>query len=262
MHLKLRQLEVFKAVMETGSISAAAARLSCTQPAVSIALSKFEEEAGIPLFDRSRGRFAPTPAADMLYEEVNRGLLGLSRITSVARELREGGVGHIRIAADGAASINFLPRVIAGFVRAHGEISVDLHTRSSRQIVTWVGDRQIDVGIVEMPVHWPGVAYEPFAQACVCIMPSDHALTRRTVVTPRELEGHPVISILENHPIDTQLEEAFADAGCRLTSPIRGYYFATCCRAMRPTEYHAASLGVDPGRNPSACAVGGGMGFG
>ncbi len=228
MHLKLRQLEVFKAVMETGSISAAAIRLHCTQPAVSIALSKFEEEAGLELFDRSKGRFAPTPEAEKLYDEVYQGLLGLDRVSSMARELREGGTGHLRIAADGAPSINFLPAVIGDFIRAHGEVQIDLHTRSSKQIVSWIGGRQIDVGIVEMPVHWPGVAYEPFSQACVCIMPSDHRLARRSVVTPADLEGHPVVTVLENHPVNTQLEDAFAAAGCRLTSPVSGYFFATC----------------------------------
>lgn len=240
MHLKLRQLEVFKAVMETGSISAAAARLSCTQPAVSIALSKFEEEAGLALFDRSRGRFAPTPEADTLYQEVYSGLLGLSRITSVARELREGGVGHIRIAADGAPSINFLPGVIAEFVRTHGEVSIDLHTRNSKEIITWIGGRQIDVGIVEMPVHWPGVAYEPFSQPCVCIMPCGHPLARRSVITPSDLSGQSIVSILESHPINTQLEEAFAAAGCRLTSRVSGYFFATC----RNLVSHGAGVAI------------------
>jgi len=228
MHLKLPQLEVFKTVMETGSISAAAARLNRTQPAVSIALSKFEAEAGIALFDRTRGRFAPTPEAERLYEEVDRGLLAIERIASTARDLREGGVGHLRVAADGAPSIHFLPGVVADFVRTHHDVRIDMHTRSSKQIVTWIAGRQIDVGVVEMPVHWPGVAYEPFSQACVCIMPSRHPLARRSVVTPADLEKYPVVSILENHPIDVQLEAAFANAGRRLHCPVRGYFFATC----------------------------------
>lgn len=254
MHLKLRQLEVFKAVMETGSVSSAAARLNCTQSAVSIALSKFEAEAGLALFDRSRGRFVPTPEAERLHEEVDRGLLGLDRITSKARELREGGVGHLRIAADGAASINFLPKVIAGFIEAHGEVQVDLHTRSSKQIVAWAGGRQIDVGIVEMPVHWPGVAYEPFAQACVCIMPSGHPLARRSVVTPADLDGEAVVSVLENHPINTQLKQAFTAANCRLSSRIGGYYYATC----RNLVGHGAGVAIVDAMNGDE-ALGGGI---
>ena len=79
-----------------------------------------------------------SPEAIKLHEEVQRGLLGLERIGSLARELREGGMGHLRIAADGAPSIHFLPGVIAAFMRTHSEVQVDLHTRSSKEVVTWV----------------------------------------------------------------------------------------------------------------------------
>ncbi len=228
MHIKLQQLEVFKAVMETGSISAAAARLNRTQPAISIALANFESEARLTLFDRSKGRFSPTPQAESLYEEVYSGLLGIGRIASVARELREGGQGHLRIAADGAPSIHLLPKVIASFVKENQDVRIDLHTRNSREILAWISGRQIDLGIVEMPVHWPGVAYEPFSQACVCIMPQDHPLTSRSVISPKDLDGEPMVAILENHPINAQLEEAFSTAGCQFNARISGYYFATC----------------------------------
>ncbi len=231
MELKIRQLEVFKAVMETGSVTAAAARLHCTQPAVSVALAKFEEASGLVLFDRSRGRFAPTPEAEALYEEVDRGLGGLARITSKVRQLGEGRVGHLTVACDG--EVNFLPAVVAEFQREHHDVSIDLFQRTSKDIVSWVGNRQLDVGIVEMPVNWPGVAYEPFTQRCVCIMPGDHPLVDREVVTPADLDGEPVIGIAEYHPIDVQLAEAFAADGARLTTRLTGAYFATCRQLVR-----------------------------
>ena len=254
MHLKLRQLEVFKAVMETGTVSAAAARLHCTQPAVSVALSSFESQAGFALFDRSRGRFVPTAEADILYEEVARGLLAVERIGSTAREIREGGIGHLRVAADGAPSINFLPRVIAEFGRSHGGARIDLHTRSSKQILAWVAAHQIEIGIVEMPIHWPGIDYEPFSQACVCIMPDGHPLCAKDVVRAADLAPYPIISILENHPVNAQLEAAFADAGCTLDARIGGYYFATC----RNLVAHGAGIAIVDAMNGDD-ALGGGV---
>jgi DNA-binding transcriptional LysR family regulator len=254
MHLKLRQLEVFKAVMETGSVSSAAARLSRTQPAVSVAIASFEEELGFPLFHRAKGRFVATPEAELLYEEVTRGLLAVERIGIVAREIRDGGLGHLRVAADGAPSINFMPRVIAEFTRSHGDVRIDLHTRSSKQILAWVAARQIDVGIVEMPTHLPGVDFEPFSQACVCIMPEGHPLCVKTVVRPVDLAAYPVISILENHPINAQLQAAFFKAGCALDTRIAGYYFATC----RNLVGHGAGLAIVDAMNGDD-ALGGGV---
>lgn len=231
MDLKVRQLEVFKAVMETGSVTAAAARLNCTQPAVSVALSKFEASSGLTLFDRTRGRFAPTPEGSALYAEVDRGLTGLGRITTKARELQERRVGHLSVAADGAGPL--LAAVAAEFQRQQSDVTVDLYLRNSKEIVTWIGNQQLDIGIVEMPVHWPGVAYEPFVQACVCILPDTHELAERAVITPADLEGESVVGISEHHPIDVQVDNAFTAVGHHRTTRLNGEYFETCRHLVR-----------------------------
>ena len=231
MELKVRQLEVFKAVMETGSVTAAASRLHCTQPAVSVALRKFEEASGLALFDRARGRFAPTPEGEALYAEVDRGLSGLNRITGKARELREGHIGHLSVAGDGASRL--LSQVVAEFTRKQGDVTVEMYLRSSKEIVAWAGTQQLDVGIVEMPVHGPGVAYEPFVQACVCIMPADHELAGRSVISPADLDGRPIIGISDHHPVDVQLGEAMSAAGYRRISSVSGAYFETCRHLVR-----------------------------
>lgn len=75
MHLKLRQLEVFYAVMEEGSVSRAAERLHLTQPAVSIALSSLEDQLGFQLCDRSPGHFTPRAEAEMLIADAELSIL-------------------------------------------------------------------------------------------------------------------------------------------------------------------------------------------
>ena len=98
MNLKIRHLEIFKAVMEWGSVSRAAERLSCTQPTVSIALANLESEIGFPLFDRSGGHLAPTAEARLLFEEVEQSLVSFDRVKDRIADLRSGGAGHIRVA--------------------------------------------------------------------------------------------------------------------------------------------------------------------
>lgn len=60
---RLRQLEAFRAVMQSGSVSRAAQRMLLTQPAVTKLLRSLEDETGLPLFDRSRRHLQPTPEA-------------------------------------------------------------------------------------------------------------------------------------------------------------------------------------------------------
>ena len=93
MHLKLRHLEVFHAVMEEGSVSKAADRLYLTQPAISIALSRLEDMLGFPLFHRSKGHFAPRPEAYLLHMDAELSILAVEQFSNRARLIKQGGTG-------------------------------------------------------------------------------------------------------------------------------------------------------------------------
>lgn len=238
MELKVRQLEVFRAVMETGSVTAAAARLHCTQPAVSVALSKFEKSAGLTLFDRDRGRFVPTPEGEALYVEVERGLLGLGRIASKANELRAGRVGHLSVGTDGA--ITLVADVVARFQQQQHDVTIDLYLRPSKEIVNWIANHQLDVGIIEGTASWPGVAFEPFVQTCVCLLPENHPLAEKSTISVRDLGGQPLIGIADHHPVDVLLAEQFTAYGVRPTKRINAEYFEMSKQLVR----HGAGIGV------------------
>jgi DNA-binding transcriptional LysR family regulator len=70
--MNLRQIEAFKAVMETGTVTLAAARLHIAQPSATKLLQMCERSAGMSLFTRDRRRLTPTPEARLLYGEVER----------------------------------------------------------------------------------------------------------------------------------------------------------------------------------------------
>ena len=213
MRLKLRYLEVFNALIEAGSVSRAATRLNLSQPAVSIALGKLEAELGFRLFHRDRGFFAPTSEAQLLHQEVQMGLAALNRVTQRASEIRSGATGAVTIATNGAMSYNFLPRLIAEFQRDYPETYVELRVHSSRRIADWVASRQIDIGLIDMPVPVAGLQSQEFALDCVCIMRADDPLAALDRVGPRDLAGRPVIGVTGDHSVDRQLEALMAQAG-------------------------------------------------
>ena len=77
MNITLRHIEVFRALMTAGSVTAAAQILFTSQPTVSRELARLESLLGIALFDRVRGRLQPNAQALALYEEVQRSYVGL-----------------------------------------------------------------------------------------------------------------------------------------------------------------------------------------
>ncbi|EPN17167.1 DNA-binding transcriptional regulator LysR, partial [Pseudomonas syringae pv. actinidiae ICMP 18804] len=77
MSVTLRHIEVFRAVMTSGSVTEAANMLNTSQPTVSRELARFELLTQLKLFDRVRGRLRPTAQALSLFEEVQRAYFGL-----------------------------------------------------------------------------------------------------------------------------------------------------------------------------------------
>ena len=226
MRVKIRHLEVFNALFDAGSVSRAAQRLNLTQPAVSIALSNLEAELGFRLFHRDRGFFAPTSEALLLHAEVSQGLTALARIEQRADEIRSGVTGGISIATNGAMSVNFLPRLIAGFQRDHPDTHVELRVHSSRQIASWVSSRQIDIGLIDAPVPVAGLNAELFQMECVCIMSQTDPLAAQKVITPKSLRGRSVIAITGDHSVDRQLERLMSEADTRLNHNASSYFYA------------------------------------
>src|SRR5687768_1291094 len=92
--LNFRQLEVFRAVMTSGSASRASELLGVTQPAISRSVADLEAAVGFSLFDRVRGRLVPTPEGQMFFRDVNASFAGLDRLRSAAARIRDFGSGR------------------------------------------------------------------------------------------------------------------------------------------------------------------------
>ncbi len=233
MLLKIRQLEVFKALLEEGSVSKAALRLNLSQPAVSVALSNLESDLGFSLFERRNGAFAPTPEADLLQQDAEMALLAAGRAESRARQIREGSIGAVRIASYGAAAIQLLPDVVASFHQTRADVDIDIQVRTSQQVLSFVAEGQADLGFVETPSPRSDLSYEFFTLDCVCIMRADDPLSTLDAITPADLDGREVIGIAKDHVIDRQMAAHFAKAGVALKSPIKSYFFATARNLVR-----------------------------
>ena len=104
-----RQLEAFRAVIETGKVTSAATALNTTQPSVSRMLSDLEHVVGFALFDRRGRQLVPTTEALALYEEVDRSFVGLAEISRVAEDIRDFRTGSLLIAGMPALALKFLP---------------------------------------------------------------------------------------------------------------------------------------------------------
>ena len=224
-----RHLEAFRAVVETGSMSAAALLLAKSQPAISNLVSRLEDELGVALFERGRGKLKVTPEALLLYEEARRALGGLERTRQVARDLKSLRSGTLSLASQPGLATYALPPIIARLLQRWPEGTVRFITRSSPMVRDLGRIDAFDIGFAELPIESPASLIETIEVPCVCMLPPGHPLVDAPVITPALLDGIPFISLYADHFLHEAIERAFAEASARLRMAVHVEFFGTAC---------------------------------
>lgn len=208
--MRLKHIEVFNAVMLTGSISAAARLLHVTQPAATQALQHAELQLGYALFTRQRNRLVPTPEAQALYPEVQRLMTQLESVRRMASALAsDGEAQQLRILVVPSLAVRALPDALQKFRQRHPQMPVAIRTLHSREIAQAIALREGDVGIVYGSVSHPAIHQEPVSTGrlvCVSRVGSPSA-DRRSTIALEEVLRTPFIRIDERDPIGTMLGE-------------------------------------------------------
>jgi len=214
--MNLRQIEAFRAVMMTGSVTEAGRLMHISQPSVSRLIADLEYSVQIRLFERRQGRLVPTPEAGRLYEEVERAFIGLHRLRERAREIKELRGDHLRIAAMPALCLDLLPSATARLLARFPELRISMQARSSEQVLRWLQTQQFDVGLAG-PVSEHGGIDRLFevSAPCVCVLPATHALAARPVVDARDLADVALILSPDSLMVRRRLNRAFDAVGVR-----------------------------------------------
>jgi DNA-binding transcriptional LysR family regulator len=194
--MNIRQIEAFRAVMETGSVTRAAEQLYVSQPAVSKLLRALSDRCGFPLFVRRGSGLVPTPEARLMAVEVERTFSGIERIAEVAQALRESRWGQVTIAAFPALAMRFLPGALSPFLAERPDVRLSLFSRTSPRVGDLTANQQVDIGLSLLPVEHPYVRSEVVARfALVCAVPAGHPLTAKAVVQAEDLRDERFISL-------------------------------------------------------------------
>lgn len=237
--INLRQIEAFRAVIENGTVSAAALALNVTQPAVSKLVSNLEYDTGLRLFDRIKGKLTPTAQGARLYEEVDRVFSGLHQIERAIETVRREEKGRLVIGVLPALSGHFIQDVTMRFLESEPHVFVSLIVRGSPGLADWLVTRQVDVGILNAKVEHPYLDTEPFlSHPLVCIMPPDHALARKSVITPADLHDERFVAFDEGVEIRRMVDEVMASYGSAPRLVLEATTAPTLC------EFVAHGLGL------------------
>ena len=226
----LRQLEVFRAVMLTGSLTAAGQQLQMSQPAVSKAVRRMEDLVGFALFQRGKGRVQPTPEALNRFCEIEKVFHSVSVVEKYARDLKGSRAGVLTLACTPTLSCSFVADAIARFRRERPRVRIWLQVTKTKEILDLAGSGQIDLGVIFTPGDHAGIVTIPlFETSLVCVMAPGHRLAERAEIQPSDLAEEAIITNIQSEPIHELLEEAFRTAGPGSRVMIGSNYTVSAC---------------------------------
>ncbi|EBP9654981.1 LysR family transcriptional regulator [Salmonella enterica] len=232
--VNLRHIEIFHAVMTAGNLTEAARLLHTSQPTVSRELARFEKVLGLTLFERTRGRLHPTVQGLRLFEEVQRSWYGLARIVSAAESLREFRQGELSIACLPVFSQSFLPPLLPPFLARYPDVSLNIVPQESPLLEEWLSAQRHDLGLTET-LHAPAgtTRTELLTLNEVCVLPCDHPLTAKTVLTPDDFQGENFISLSRLDSYRQLLDTLFAEHQVKRRMVVETHSAASVCAMVR-----------------------------
>ncbi len=212
--MDLRQIQYFVKVAECGSFSEAARQLFVSQPALSVAMQKLEEELGIKLLAYQSKRVRLTPEGRQFFAKATALIMAYDDLSVSAQRLMREVTGQVTIAAPLRLCSLYLSGVIAEFCRSYP--SVDVHTinRGAHIVQQSLLAEECDMALAVAPLM-EGVFTSSLIErsSLVLVVPQTHRLAGRESVTIPELRDEVFVSLGENHTQYHRLLQAAAASG-------------------------------------------------
>lgn len=163
MHLSLRQLQIFSAIAEAGTTTAAGELLGLSQSAVSAALGELESLLGLALFDRVGRRLVLNGHGRALLPQARALLAGMNDIERRFRaDSQTGAAVQWQVGASTTIGNYLMPARIADLQERNPNAHVELVIGNTREVTTAVQRLEVDIGLIEGPSHEPGLEVAPW----------------------------------------------------------------------------------------------------
>ncbi|HCG7364754.1 LysR family transcriptional regulator [Vibrio parahaemolyticus] len=209
--MNLRQLEVFYAIMQAGTVSGAARLLHVSQPNVTRVLAHTEQQLGFALFERVKGRLVPTQEAKALLPEAEKVYQQLGQFRSLTNKVKQG-TQHLRIGAPPVLAAHLLAPTVALLSKEHG-ISFELLTANRDELCSGLLKHELDVAIAfgeETPPALMG--HVLLKENLALIAPKSAAIPAEKTVILEELISHDlsIIGLDSRDPLGLLLHQTLS----------------------------------------------------
>ena len=207
--LTLNELRYVVAVAQERSFGRAAAKCFVSQPALSVAIQKLEDELGAPLFERGKNEVTVTPVGERIVEQAQKVLEEAARIREIAMGGRDQLVGTLRLGIIHTVAPYLLPDLVPALHEAAPEMPLDIDENLTENLETGLRTGRVDAAIIALPFNVPGVVTEfLYEEPFQVVVPQGHRWAKRKTVAPDELATEHAILLNVGHCFRDQVLDA------------------------------------------------------
>ena len=233
MRFDLVDLELFRHIVEAGSITHGAERAHLALAAASTRVRHMEHALGAPLLVRSRQGVRPTDAGRILLQHARSILREAERLNEDLGAFAGGFAGQIRVLSNTNALTEFLPEAPSSFLTAHPQVGVDLEERLSDEIVGRIAEGVGEVGIVAGTVEAGALETYPFRRdRFVLVVARGHPLARRGKLMFSQVLDYDFVGLERGSALQRFLAAKAARLGRVLRLRVQLRSFDAVCRLV------------------------------
>jgi DNA-binding transcriptional LysR family regulator len=207
----LRQLEVIRAVADTGSFTAAAQRLHVSQSAVSRQVLLLEEELGEPLFLRLGRKVRLTDSGEALLQLSRRVLTDIRETTATIADHQAALKGTLRLGGGMTVCLHVFPDLLKEYRRKHRDVEVKLTTGATPQLVERLRAGALDVALLTLPVDGADLMQvRVMREELLLVTHPSNPLARQRRIAPGDLDAKPCVLFERDSRTRHVIDEMFA----------------------------------------------------
>lgn len=207
--MTLNELKFIVALAKARNFRKAADACFVTQPALSLAVKKLEEELGVQLFERNRNDVTMTNIGERVIEQATRAIEEASRVKEIAKQGNNQLAGALRLGVIYSVGPYLLPEIIPILRKTASEMPLIVEENITSNLETQLRNGVVDVAIIALPFDIPGIKTMPlYEEEFVVVVPSAHEWASRSSIDVSELANEKILLLNSGHCFSNQVLQA------------------------------------------------------
>jgi LysR family hydrogen peroxide-inducible transcriptional activator len=221
--MTLTELQYIVALAQEGHFGRAADRACVTQPALSLAVRKLEDELGVAIFDRRKHQVVLTPLGERIVQQAQRVLEEAEQIKMLAAQGKNQLIGPLRFGVIATVGPYLLPDLVPLLHKRAPQMPIEIEENLTANLTAMLKSGKLDVIMIALPFDEPGILTQAlYDEPFKAVVPIDHPFARKSRLDSKALSGERVLLPHAGHCFRQQVLESCPELSRADTEGLQG----------------------------------------